>query len=943
MPEAAPAPMFASPAAALAELRQRFARGDIATARALCESYFSTRRDLRDEYGHPIYFKESLRIALAAGETAYARELALRLGALLQPRDPCVHVLLARHHTVRGDCAAARAEWEAVLALAPGHTEARDNLAALRSAPMAADGSGPPADPGQRRRVADFFDGDVLETAESFEAFCNTARDPDAPDHRFVHASQSDSPAPFGGFVQGVTRFGSVRHRSEAAFAQGTARMQAVESVSLRSAIFAPSYCFVFSAERGIYRPSAGDFSHPSRGAAAVAREYPVFEIAPGGSLAIRNPEALDYQDCIGIPICAQGFPNYGHFLFDGLGLATFMAESLRRDGVRLIGQPLRPWQADVMRALGLDDIYVSLQRPTRFRRIVASNTLTGHVPHPTRFARLPFDLIRLRLGTSSEPRNRRIFIVRPDKPGRRYLVNRAEVANCFRAHDFEIVQPETLSFAEQVRLFSTAAVVAGESGAAMANIGFCDPGTQVLEIMPEIHNEIWTRGACLVFGHQWHVYFARVTERAPSEATGVERMNFRYIVDIEPLRDALRHICRDAPRGGNRTAPPAPLGRRIDELPHGPALVELEAERRPSQTYLFAESEQRTRKPPFYAEPLDLTVARFGTLLTDPKSRSYQASRITCSALPGASVIGSSGLACWEGRLIGDSTHSIEPWRPQTAIAEADNRRIRFKRPLQFPGRRLEGAWFHPFTGAWRNYAHWITECAPKLLLFRWLRERVPGVRLLIPDFGESQFQRRSMELLGLDPSQALLLGEDEVVTPDTLWLAPLIQVWCVPPICRMTAQELVRVVPAPANATDFAERIYIRRLAASRRMTNLEKITPVLQEFGFRIVSMETMTLDDQIRVMQHARYIIGEASAGLANIMFCRPGARVLEMFGPAQPQLAHWTLASLNEMDYGYIVGHHVPTPQMPKPGWNSHYAITPDQLARAIPALLGKAD
>ena len=47
----------------------------------------------------------------------------------------------------------------------------------------------------------------------------------------------------------------------------------------------------------------------------------------------------------------------------------------------------------------------------------------------------------------------------------------------------FELVATELLSFKEQVRLFSEADIIVGPSGAAFANIIFCQPGTKVIPL----------------------------------------------------------------------------------------------------------------------------------------------------------------------------------------------------------------------------------------------------------------------------------------------------------------------------------------------------------------------------------------------------------------------------------------------------------------------------
>jgi capsular polysaccharide biosynthesis protein len=62
----------------------------------------------------------------------------------------------------------------------------------------------------------------------------------------------------------------------------------------------------------------------------------------------------------------------------------------------------------------------------------------------------------------------------------RRFL-NQEEVEQVFHARGFEIVVPETLSVQQQIELFSQARVIAGPTGAAIANLVFAPQGCQLL------------------------------------------------------------------------------------------------------------------------------------------------------------------------------------------------------------------------------------------------------------------------------------------------------------------------------------------------------------------------------------------------------------------------------------------------------------------------------
>ena len=250
--------------------------------------------------------------------------------------------------------------------------------------------------------------------------------------------------------------------------------------------------------------------------------------------------DAVD-MDIIAVPACAAGFPNYGHFLYDGLPAAFMLSCILPGERFRIVGQPLHSWQEQILSALGLRDSYVEIKAPVRFRKMLASTMLALHVSYPTGFVRPIFDFLRYRYGTRNTA-NKKLFISRGGSK-KRWLLNRAEVEACATEFGFEIVRPEQLSFAEQVRLFSNATVVIGESGAGMANVGFCQPGAAVLEIQPERFFEGWTRAMCFLFGHRWHIYQAVDVpdfRSLYSDVDGTAETLLAYHVDIPEFRQAV-------------------------------------------------------------------------------------------------------------------------------------------------------------------------------------------------------------------------------------------------------------------------------------------------------------------------------------------------------------------------------------------------------------------
>lgn len=109
----------------LSEYRRLVSLGHYNVAAAICDHYFSQRPRLRDEFGHPIYYKEKLRLALFADEVDVARTFEEKMQPLIDQQDPGIQILFARHFSRVGDMSAAEAAWNATLKLAPDNLEAQ--------------------------------------------------------------------------------------------------------------------------------------------------------------------------------------------------------------------------------------------------------------------------------------------------------------------------------------------------------------------------------------------------------------------------------------------------------------------------------------------------------------------------------------------------------------------------------------------------------------------------------------------------------------------------------------------------------------------------------------------------------------------------------------------------------------------------------------------------
>ncbi|MDG1436203.1 MAG: glycosyltransferase family 61 protein [Rickettsiaceae bacterium] len=88
-------------------------------------------------------------------------------------------------------------------------------------------------------------------------------------------------------------------------------------------------------------------------------------------------------------------------------------------------------------------------------------------------------------LSDKKTPQKRRLFISRKNSDYRQ-LTNTNEIEGILISRGFEIVFPENLSFASQVKLFSQAEIIMGQSGAGMANFVFANSKCRILMLVSD-------------------------------------------------------------------------------------------------------------------------------------------------------------------------------------------------------------------------------------------------------------------------------------------------------------------------------------------------------------------------------------------------------------------------------------------------------------------------
>lgn len=189
-------------------------------------------------------------------------------------------------------------------------------------------------------------------------------------------------------------------------------------------------------------------------------------------------------------------------------------------------------------------------------------------------------------------------------------------------------------------------------------------------------------------------------------------------------------------------------------------------------------------------------------------------------------------------------------------------------------------------------NWYHWLCQTLPTLYLTRALAipESVPLI-LHSGAFPDDKW-RESFELVDAN-REILLINDEETLLVDELYWTdapvdrgPFARSLQHPvsfhgPAFRDFRKHLLDKVPAssPGHAKTPKKIMLIRSQGAARPY-NQDEIASIASEYGFVPIALENFSFQSVVNLFRGAETIIGPHGASFANIMFCGPGAKVLQ---------------------------------------------------------------
>jgi len=191
-------------------------------------------------------------------------------------------------------------------------------------------------------------------------------------------------------------------------------------------------------------------------------------------------------------------------------------------------------------------------------------------------------------------------------------------------------------------------------------------------------------------------------------------------------------------------------------------------------------------------------------------------------------------------------------------------------------------------------NYWHWLFDVLPRIDICENTIELDKIDFFLLPD-NKRKFQIETLEILGIPQRKQIssvnfrhIISKELYVTSHPVVLTndatdgiqnmPLwISEWLKKKFIKKNINEKV----------NFSKKIYIDRgdsisnVKDLRSITNEEEIKQFLLQNGFKIIKLGDLHFKDQVLTFNNADIIVGLHGAGFANLAFCKPDAKIIEL--------------------------------------------------------------
>jgi capsular polysaccharide biosynthesis protein len=226
----------------------------------------------------------------------------------------------------------------------------------------------------------------------------------------------------------------------------------------------------------------------------------------------------------------------------------------------------------------------------------------------------------------------------------------------------------------------------------------------------------------------------------------------------------------------------------------------------------------------------------------------------------------------------------------------------VRLRRPLRLTGRTLH---LDTRTHA-QNYFHWLIEGLPRVELVRRAGWEPAGFDHILVSNARHAFHAETLALAGLDPARVVNVAQHPHVECDEMVAVSDQRMFTYDATHAALGSLFAEAIKA--GKTQPRLKIFVSRAdATNRRVLNEEALFARLEPLGFTRVTLGGRSVAGQAELFARAEAVVAPHGAALANLVFCAPGTRVVEIHYPRYTLGLYWQMAERLGLRYGAVRG------------------------------------
>lgn len=192
------------------------------------------------------------------------------------------------------------------------------------------------------------------------------------------------------------------------------------------------------------------------------------------------------------------------------------------------------------------------------------------------------------------------------------------------------------------------------------------------------------------------------------------------------------------------------------------------------------------------------------------------------------------------------------------------------------------------------QNYYHWLMEAMPRLYL---LKEKAVELKLILNEDSPS-FIKQYVALFGF--KEIIYVNENFLAKVEKIVFTTFTSrgLAMYDPLMRDMVKWLFEKNGIQENQHPTKNIFITRKNAKYRRLINEDEIIAYLSAKGFEIVTLENLTIKEQIQLFANAKNVIGTQGAGMANMIYSTNARMLITIIHEEHPDDAYYNQTNIN---------------------------------------------